>query len=202
MVTLLECPLNEVSASEIEVLKSRFPGASLRIEGNDFYAKNGMDEGKFWAIIALFDWKTRAGAAVLAPAVKALSQFSEAEIHAFHEILNQKLFALDGQRFAENLGSNQFAAGSGKHFSVDSFLYSRCCVVANGRVFYEKVLADPSKMPKEFGFESLLYLPNEAWKMKTGRDDYQYFPEIWCETFSNPVGWPGITPLKDRLNSL
>jgi hypothetical protein len=54
-------------------------------------------------------------------------------------------------------------------------------------------------MPKEYTFEPLLYLPEEAYRFKTGRDDYQHTPTIWCETFSNAEGWPGIIPLQDRL---
>ena len=54
-------------------------------------------------------------------------------------------------------------------------------------------------MPKEYTFESLLYLPRKAWQLKTKQDNYAYFPEIWNETFSNPEGWTGIIPLKERL---
>ncbi len=202
MATLLECPLIEISTAEIEVLKSKYPGAVVRIEGDIFPQKGEIDEAGFWKIIALFDWRTRDSDAVLAPAVEILSQFSASEIHRFHEILNEKLFSLDGQSFAGALGSNRFSASGDKHFSVDGFLYSRCCVVANGRVFYDKVLSDPSKMPKEFTFESLLYLPKMAWAMKTRRDDYQFYPETWAETFSNTDGWPGIVPVKDRILTL
>jgi hypothetical protein len=162
-----------------------------------------MDESKFWAIIGLFDWRTSDPASVMAPAIAALSRFSTADIYAFHDILNEKLFNLDGVRFAEQLGTNRYVSNSpDRHFSVDSFLYARCCVVANGFKFYQAVLNDPKKMPKEYTFESLLYLPNEAWKAKTGRDDYNYFPEVWRETFSNSAGWPGIIPVKERLLTL
>jgi hypothetical protein len=54
-------------------------------------------------------------------------------------------------------------------------------------------------MPKEFTFETLLYLPAKAWERKTGSARYDYYPAVWAETFSNPEGWPGVTPLKERL---
>jgi predicted DNA-binding WGR domain protein len=47
-----------------------------------------MGEEVFWRIIALFNWKrTGNDDAVLAPAVKALAQMSEADITAFEDLL-------------------------------------------------------------------------------------------------------------------
>ena len=199
MTTLLEMPLQEVSPSVIKEMQAKYPKAVLRIEAENSLHAGNMDEEQFWAIIDLFDWKQQNREAVMAPAVEALSRFSKAGIFLFHDLMNEKLYALDGRRFAVQLGSNRYAPSEEKHFSVDDFLYSRCGVVANGRTFYEPVLQNPRRMPKEFTFEPLLYLPGKAWERKTGRDDYNYFPETWYETFSNPEGWPGIIPLKDRL---
>ncbi len=75
-----------------------------------------------------------------------------------------------------------------KPFSSDNFLYARACVVANGKDFYEKVLADPSQMPKDLSFEALLSLARKAYKKKTGQT-FDYSPTITYETFSNPEGW-------------
>lgn len=202
MTTLLEIPLRDAAPSVMQDLLAKYPQAMLRIEAENGLHSGAMDEEQFWAVLDLLDWKHRDSDTVLAPAVAALSQFSKSDIAAFHDILAEKLYALDGRRFAEHLGSNRYSAAGDKRFSVDGFLYARCCVVANGRDFFEKVLADPTKMPKEYTFESLLYLPREAWKLKTGRDDYDHHPETWYETFSNPAGWPGIIPLKDRILSL
>lgn len=201
-MTLLELPIQDVSMSALMDLKSRYPSATLRVEWENLPQKEGMNEAQFWAIIDLFDWKTRDSDAILAPAIKSLAQFTLKDIQTFHDILNEKLYALDARRFAEQLGSNRYTSDDSNYFSVDSFLYARCCVVANGRIFYEKVLQNPTKMPKEYTFESLLYLPRKAWQLKTGRDSYDYFPETWSETFSNSDGWGGITPLKDRLTNL
>ena len=90
-------------------------------------------------------------------------------------------------------------AKAGQHLSVDDFLYSRCGVVANGQVFFEEVLQHPERIPKEFNFEPLLYLPDEAWTLKTGQDDLDYFPETWYEMFSNAEGWPGVKTIKERI---
>lgn len=200
MTTLLQLPLRNLSPDELHDLQVKYPDATLRVEAETALHSGSMDEAQFWAIMDLLDWRTLDSEAILKPAVEALSQFSETDIHRFHDMLNEMLYALDGQRFAEQLGSNRYEEN--KHFSVDGFLYARCCVVANGKSFYETVLNDPTKMPKEYTFESLLYLPKMAWKLKTGRDDYHYFPAIWYETFSNPDGWQGITPLKERFSNL
>lgn len=202
MTTLLKIPLRDVSPSTIRDLQDKYPKAILRVEAESNLHSGNMDEAQFWAIIELLDWRTRNSDEILAPAIKALSHFSEKDIYSFHDILNKKLFALDGRKFAEQLGSNQYAPQEDKPFSVDGFLYARCCVVANGKKMFESVLADPSKMPKEYTFESLLYLPRKAWELKTGQDDYGYFPETWAETFSNPDGWPGMTPIQERFRAL
>ncbi|HFA48119.1 MAG TPA: DUF4240 domain-containing protein [Bacteroidetes bacterium] len=197
MTTLLEIPLRDAAPAVIKAMQEKYPEAVLRIEAENSLHAGSMDEGQFWAIIDLFDWNKKERADIIKPAIEALSKFSESDIHKFHDLLNEKLYALDGKKFATELGSNKYEKGN--HFSVDDFLYSRCGVVANGKGFYETVLKEPNKIPKEFTFESLLYVPDKAWQLKTGRDDYGYFPEIWYETFSNSNGWPGITPIKERI---
>ena len=197
MTTILKIPLKAVDKDVIRDLQEKYPDAMLHIEAEESPGSKSMDEDQFWAIIGLLDWDKESNEEILGPAVQALSRFSENDIAVFDDILAEKLYELDGQRFAEKLGSNRYT-GKG-HFSVDSFLYSRCCVVANGKEFYEKVLQDPGQMPKEYTFEPLLYLASRAYRQKTGKDSYDHTPDIWYETFSNPAGWPGITPLKDRI---
>ena len=160
---------------------------------------SNMDEGRFWAIIALLDWEKETGPEIVRPAIEALSQFSRPGICAFQDILNEKLYALDGKRFAEQLGSNAFGHDRQKHFSVDDFLFARCGVVANGQPFFDEVLKNPEMMPKEFTFEPLLYLPDRAWQLKTGLASLDHFPEKSFDTFSNLPGRPGIKPLGDRF---
>lgn len=154
-----------------------------------------MDEVVFWEIISLLDWsKGEDSDAILAPAAERLSQFPVEGIFSFQNILAEKLFALDKKIYAENLGEDAWRPG--KPFSSDNFLYARACVVANGKSFYEKVLAEPSLMPKEFTFEDLLYLAEQAYEMKIGQA-FDFTPEVSYETFSNPEGWNKT--LKDRF---
>ena len=197
--TLLEVPLRGITPRILEDLQTKYPDATLRIETSGAPETETMDEAQFWAIIDLFDWGQENSAAILQPAVEALSNFSKADICKFHDILNEKLYLLDAQRFAEQLGSNAWPPGEGQHFSVDDFLYSRCGVVANGQSFFEEVSMHPERIPKEFTFEALLYLPDLAWQRKTGEESLDYFPQHSYETFSNEEGWPGIKPRSARL---
>jgi Protein of unknown function (DUF4240) len=203
MITIVELSLQKMSAAILLDLQMKYPNAVLRLQTIEAdLLHQPMNETQFWAIIAVLNWKILDNDAIIAPAAEVLSHFSLDDIHVFHNILNEKLYALDGRRFAEQLGNNQYAPETGHSFSADSFLYARCCVVANGQSFYERVLKQPMKMPKNYTFESLLYLPRQAWHLKTGQDNYNYYPPIWAETFSNEMGWDGIQSLQKRLFDL
>lgn len=199
MVTIIELSLGQLSTAGFLDLQAKYPNALLRVQAD---VPTVMNETQFWAIIAALNWNILENEAIIAPAVKALSQFSLTDICRFHAILNEKLYALDGRRFAEQTESNRYAPEIGTFFSTDSFLYARCCVVANGKAFYETVLRQPAKMPKNYTFESLLYLPRQAWQLQTGQNNYTYYPPLWAETFSNSSGWEGISSLQNRLFDL
>lgn len=197
MTTILNMPLKSLDEKTIQDLKKKYPEAVIRIEADE---SASMNEIRFWSVIELLDWKKEEDPAILLPAVQTLSQCTVSEIQAFHEILAQKLFLLDGKQYAEQTGANKYADNALSAFSADGFLYARCVVVANGRDFFNRVLSNPADMPKDFSFEALLYLPEEAYKLKTGKDDYDYLPETWYETFSNPEGWPDKISLKEKIS--
>jgi hypothetical protein len=187
--------LANISASFLQQLKAAYPDSDVEIQLHAPDAAE-LDEEEFWYIIGLLDWnRGKNNAAILAPAVEYLSRRGVASIFRFDDILAEKLFQLDMQRFAEALGEHAYR--DGEPFSVDNFLYARCCVVANGRSFFEKVLQDPTAMPKSFTFEPLLYLARNAYRLKTELNDYDHLPAISYETFSNPAGWPET--LTDKL---
>lgn len=150
-----------------------------------------MDEIEFWRIIGLLNWKrTGDDEAVLKPAVKALAKKSPEEIAGFEEILSQKLFGLDTKAHATQMGEDAYV--DDKHpFSVDAFLYARCCVVANGEEYYESVLADPGDFPEDMEFEALLELASSAYEARTGTAPDFFETSVSYETFSNKVGWAG-----------
>jgi predicted DNA-binding WGR domain protein len=148
-----------------------------------------MSEELFWEIISLFNWKkVEDGDAVLKPAIKRLASMKIEDIYKFEDILAEKLFLLDGIDYASNIGESSYK-NNGEHFSVDYFLYVRCCVVANGKDYFYYILSNPTEMPKDLDFEPLLYLANEAYSKKTKTEDYDYQPKFDYETFSNIEGW-------------
>lgn len=148
-----------------------------------------MDEALFWEVIAAFNWKkTGDDDAVLKPALKKLVAMEVTDIQEFAEILSEKLYQLDGLAYASNIGPDSYQ--DGKHFSVDYFLYVRCCVVANGKEYYELVRHNPTEMPEEMDFEALLYLADEAYNQKMGTEDENLFTRLSYETYSNEKGWP------------
>ena len=147
-----------------------------------------MGEHEFWDLIGTLDW-SKAGddTAVCAPLVNALTERSVEDIAAFDEWLARALFALDTKAHAREIGEEAYV-GPEEFFSVDWFLYVRCCVVANGLAFYETALKDPSKMPEDLEFESLLYVARTAHERKTG-ESLESTTSVSFETFSNEAGW-------------
>jgi predicted DNA-binding WGR domain protein len=154
------------------------------------WASMSMSEEVFWRIIGLFNWKkTGDDEAVVKPAIQALSQMCEPDIARFENILAEKLFALDTESHAREIG--EFAFRDREYFSGDLFLYARCAVVANGREFFESVLAEPSKMPKDIDFEPLLSVAPEAFERRTGQE-FDQTTAVSYESFSNLTGWKNV----------
>jgi hypothetical protein len=150
--------------------------------------KKMMSEEDFWSIIDQLDWRYEGDDnKVLAPAVKALAAKSKTEIRRFEERLAFLLYQLDTKAHASNIGEHSYDPET-NYVSADEFLYARCVVVANGRQFFETVLKNSAKMPKDMEFESLLGLAPTAYESKTG-DDFEYSTGCSYESFSNSVGW-------------
>ncbi|MCB9294298.1 MAG: DUF4240 domain-containing protein [Lewinellaceae bacterium] len=188
--------VNDLTPDWLDKMKQAYKEATLEIHIHEAPVVEKMTEEAFWAIIALLDWnKGEDDDAILAPARQRLQQYSVGDIRRFQDILAEKLYQLDRQVFAEQIGEYRY--GGPHNFSVDTFLYARACVVANGKAFYEVVLSDPSKMPKEFTFEALLYLAGEAYEQKTG-EQWDYLPKLSYETFTNREGWGGKSWLAGR----
>ncbi|MFK7984181.1 MAG: DUF4240 domain-containing protein, partial [Saprospiraceae bacterium] len=107
-------------------------------------------------------------------------------IYNFQELLAQKLYQLDQQKIAENIG--QFAYQKGEYFSVDHFLHVRACIIANGKEAFDEVLAQPKEIFKDLTFESLLTVASIAYERKAGKQ-FIYVPSKNIETYSNKKGW-------------
>ena len=128
-----------------------------------------MDDATFWGLIDRFDWtKDEDDDAIIEPAVVALALLPDSQIADFQQILARKLYALDGRAWARESGEGIWF-GEPDRVAVDGFLYARSLVVANGREFYDAVLADPTTFPKEADFEAILMLAADAYDRKTGQ---------------------------------
>lgn len=150
-----------------------------------------LSQEDFWDIIDLLNWDEEGNDdAVIAPAVQQLSQLSKDEILAFQEILSQKLFMLDGEKYAREIGRDAFN-GNHKQFSKDWFLAVRCCAVANGQLFYNDVLLDAKSIPKDLGFSALITVAPSAYCRKTG-ENLDYKTKYSIESCSNEKGWPAL----------
>ena len=159
---------------------------------------NTLSEDTFWTIIALLDWKQKETQEILAPAILQLSQFSTNQIKAFDDLLSEKLYFLDGQKYDENTGQNAYK-GKEASFSIDGFLYARCLVVAMGEERYTQILSNPTLMIKDDSFEPLLSLAQLAYQKKTGRT-YEHTPTYIYETFANTKGWNNQDFLSNLLS--
>lgn len=175
-----------MSHAFVDGLKEKFGRAKLeiRVEAPPDAAEE-LSETEFWRLIALLDWtEAEYNDRVLEPLVNALSQGPVARIYLFLDRLSEKLYQLDTADHAKPLRDSD----EGGFLSADEFLYARCCVVANGRAFFEKVLKNPGEFPTEVTFESLLYVASSAFLRKTGKAMVA-LPAFNFETGSNQAGW-------------
>jgi hypothetical protein len=187
MTTTIKLPIRNLNLTTIRALKFQYPEAEISVEVSSERGNNLLNEATFWEIIGQFDWsKSGNDDEIVAPAIQKLAKGSIRNIYAFADLLSEKLFSLDGFRFAKEIGEDAWS--SNQFFSVDNFLYARCCVVANGQDFYQKVLKTPAEMPKNLTFETILYLASTAFEQKTNRK-WDYSPAFPIETFGNKAGW-------------
>ncbi len=167
-----------------------------KVDAREIQPKPGklMPDVDFWPLIENLDWnKTGDDDDVIAPVIQLVAKLRKNLINQFEETLSHKLFLLDTEAHARQIGVSSFTHRE-SHFSVDEFLYARCAAVAKGRAFYENALADPAKMPKDIEFEALLSICRKARLLKTGDEDSDFTPKCSYETFSNKDGWKTSTP--------
>jgi len=151
-------------------------------------AAQPMSDEQFWEIIDLLQWeKLGDDAEVIEDAVQKLATRPQKEIIAFADILSEKLHVLDGEIYAREIGADAYT-GPEQDFSQNCFLRARCCVIANGKEWYEEILGDPKRMPKDMEFESLLKIAPRAYERKTGMK-LSHTTKYNYQTFANKNGW-------------
>lgn len=190
MTTIIKYPLRNINDAVLRDLQEKYPEAELQIALESDRPHDGLTEQGFWDLIALLDWnKTGDDSAVIEPLILALVNAPVRHIYEFDDILSQKLYKIDGLSFARQIGESAWRPD--QYFSVDVFLYARCCAVANGQAYYQQLLNDPAQMPKDMDFGALLRVVSEAYTRKTG-NAYTYLPAYPIETYSNKTAW--LTP--------
>jgi len=179
-------PIHKLSAAFIKDMQDKYGDAELEITVNRQPGFQPLTEKEFWQLIELLDWKKEINAAAVEPLIEKLSSLHVAHIYNFQEILSQKLYQLDQEKYAKHIG--QYAYKKGNYFSVDHFLHVRACVVANGKEAYQEVINNPKTMFKDLTFEPLLSVATTAYERKT-KKSFIYLPSLSYETYSNRAGW-------------
>jgi len=182
----IKIPINKLSPAFVKDMQEKYGDAELEITINQRPEFQPLKEEAFWKLIDLLDWKQKKNKDIVKPLIQKLVTLPVGHIYNFQELLAQKLYQLDQQKFAENIG--QFAYKEGEYFSVDHFLHIRACVVANGKEAFEEVLNNPKEMFQDLTFESLLTVASTAYTQKTGKQ-FIYVPSHSFETYSNREGW-------------
>lgn len=184
MTNVLRYSLRNMSPQTLRDLQEHYPNASVQIELSEQPQNGGLSESDFWELIALLNWsKSGDDNAVIEPVVAALVAAPFRHIYDFADILSQKLYLLDDERYTNGLEDADFVA--------DKFLYTRCCVVANGLSFFKHIQQHPEEMPHNLLFAPILRIPNEAYRQKIGKN----LEHIWAypiETYSNSIGWQSL----------
>jgi hypothetical protein len=190
-------PTDELDPSlDFDEMMGDLPGdlvASLRLPldlpgESGLTQSSALSEADFWETIALLDWEKQGNDdAVIEPAVSSLANRSQKDLCLFADLLAEKLHSLDGKQFAQHIGRDSYRDDE-QHFSKHWFLGARCCVIVNGKEFFEEVLVDPTSMPKDLEFEALLSIPARAFERKTGKK-FSYAAKCSYETFANKNGW-------------
>lgn len=186
MTAKITIQVKDLSPEWVADIKEKYPNQSIEIKVMPSTKNDLLDEDLFWEIIGLLDWSKSENEAIITPAIERLSSYPIHYIYLFQDILAEKLYQLDAKKFALHIGEDAWSEH--QYFSVDQFLYARCCVVANGKSAYQSVLENPSSMPKDLTFEPLLSLASKAYSLKTG-EKFQYLPVHNYETYSNQKGW-------------
>ena len=186
MSNAIKLPLRSLNIETIRDLQEKYPEAEISLELKPDAARAPLSDNHFWTIIDLLDWTQSDDDLIIEPSVAHLTSGSVRSILEFADLLSEKLYALDNKIYAQNIGTTSWLPNA--FFSMDNFLYARCCVVANGHEFYDKVLNNPTLMPKDLTFESLLYIPSVAYERKLQKK-YNYSPTYPIETFSHKEAW-------------
>lgn len=152
-----------------------------------------MNDDKFWELIEDSKKKSKNDPDKQIEAlVSNISKLSEEEIYEFDRIFNKHYT----NSYKGELWAAAYIINGG--CSDDGFDYFRGWLISQGRTIFENAISDPESLAKvisedesgEVEFEDMLYVCSDAFKMKTGKDNFYdkverlKYPEIelnWSE---------------------
>ncbi len=176
---------NENFLAEVEASRLEHDKLMERLRSSK--PKKMLSDEVFWNLIAKLDWTNQNDSEIIQPLIVELSQMKIDEIKQFEETLAYKLYQLDTKAHASNIGESSYDSEN-NYVSDDFFLYARCAAVANGKDFFDKVIDNPSAMPKDIEFEPLLRISESAYELKL-KSRFDYVTGVSYETYSNEDGW-------------
>lgn len=152
-----------------------------------------MNNDKFWELINDSKIKSENDTDIqIEILVSTIAKLSEDEIYDFDRMFNR--YYVDS--YISELWAAAYIINGG--CSDDGFDYFRGWLILQGRKVYENALNDPQSLAEvinedeagEIEFEDILYVSSDAYKLKTGKDDFydkverEEYPEIelsWSE---------------------
>ena len=178
-----EAPKKE---EKVENPKGVAEGKNPREEAIPRAAAELLSRDEFFRIIMdICDWN-RSGDdnAVLKPLITYLAKQSDEVIFAFEDVMAELLYELDTKALFER-------ALKYYDHSDDTFLYSRCVALINGKQYFEDAKNGKVDDLWKSEFESVLYVARRAWSEKHGcdMDEFPHFPKHSYETGSNKEAW-------------
>jgi len=129
MTAILKIKGRDLTLSLLKKIQEQYGDREFEIQLSVDDSISEFNEVNFWKIIDLLDWSKEKNAQIVAPAIKFLQNSPVKFIYQFQDFLSQKLYDLDGKKYALHIGEDSYSEDT--YFSVDNFLYVRCCVVAN-----------------------------------------------------------------------
>lgn len=140
----------------------------------------------FWDTMEMCSWEFEGeDDLVLRQMTNYLSKQEDDVIFKFDDLMCELLYGLDTRALWNLRREIDPSAGE------DSFLYSRCVGLINGRAYYDRAKNGKAKELWDMEFEALLYVPANAWGIKHRADpeDYPHIAPFSYETGSNLAGW-------------
>lgn len=174
--------------SENKIIRKTYTGGEGKppIWIQPIIEKGSMHDLDFFHFTDMLDWSKQGDDdAVLEPLVSFLFQYGDNVIFAFEDKMTELLYTLDCYEIAKPLIEKW------GHISSDGFLYARCTALINGKPYYNAILKGKKKLLADKEFESILYVPMNAWKRlhRTNEENYPHITKLSYETFSNKEGW-------------